>query len=190
MIHILECWSDRLLFYLKDCVKESLAVWVWVFFFACDLWLVTKEYTALGMQIRSQHRLRSVLKTAFHLVTGDFTAYVTTASRDGVSLDHQPAGGPSATTLSRSRFKLDLFLMLTRQHQWRQWLMAHPQHPQPNVLQHADSNPDPDPDVSQQSGLQHPLPQSQSESQSDSYPKFGTRRTSSRIVSIGAFACI
>ena len=93
------------------------------------------------MQIRSQHRLRTVLKTAFHLVTGDFTAYVTNASRDGVSLDHQPAGGPSATTLSRSRFKLDLFLMLTRQHQWRQWLMAHPQHPQPNVLQHADSNP-------------------------------------------------
>ena len=155
--------------------------------------------------------MRTVLQTAFHLVTGDFTSYLTAASRDGVSLDHQPAGGPGASTLSRARFKLDLFLMLTRQRQWRGWLahshsdsdsISDSQHPQSGV--HQQSGLRLSQSACQQPGL---LPQSQSESQSNlnlqsdsdshpkfdasaSYQKFDHRRRESRIVSIGAFACI
>ena len=148
----------------------------------------------LGVQIRNQHRMRTVLQTAFHLASGDFTSFLTAASSDGVSLDHQPAGGPTASTLSRARFKLDFFLMLARQHQWRGWLA------------HSDSIFDsqhPQSDLRQQPGL-HGVSQSESESgsklksqsHSDFHPKLDAphqkfdRRRTSRIVSIGAFACI
>lgn len=93
---------------------------------------------ALGVQLRSQRRLRTVLQTASHVASGDFSDFLAAVSGDGVSFDTMPRGGPGASTLARARFKMDFFLMLARQHQWKIWCsesQSQSSQPQPRLSQ-------------------------------------------------------
>ena len=56
---------------------------------------------ALEVQLRSQRRLRTVLQTASHVASGDFSDFLAAVSGDGVSFDTMPRGGPGASTLAR-----------------------------------------------------------------------------------------
>ena len=73
---------------------------------------LAKEYMALEVQLRSQRRLRTVLQTASHVASGDFSDFLAAVSGDGVSFDTMPRGGPGASTLARARFKMDSFSRL------------------------------------------------------------------------------
>ena len=54
---------------------------------------LAQEYMALGVQLRSQRRLRTVLQTASHVASGDFSDFLAAVSGDGVSFDTMPRGG-------------------------------------------------------------------------------------------------
>ena len=99
---------------------------------------LAKEYMALGVQLRSQRRLRTVLQTASHVASGELSDFLAAVSGDGVSFDTMPRGGPGASTLARARFKMDFFLMLARQHQWKIWCsesQSQSSQPQPRLSQ-------------------------------------------------------
>lgn len=82
---------------------------------------VAEECLTVGLHVRDASRLTLVLQSAFHLLSGDFQDFMGTISADGVRRTSGGGGGPSASTLSRGRFKLDAFLMALRRHQWRMW---------------------------------------------------------------------
>lgn len=80
-----------------------------------------EECLTVGIHVRDASRLTLVLQSAFHLLSGDLADFMGTISADGVRRTSGGGGGPSASTLSRGRFKLDTFLMALRRHQWRMW---------------------------------------------------------------------
>ena len=76
-----------------------LGTWFDLFFDCCGVhgasfWsFLAQEYMALGVQLRSQRRLRTVLQTASHVASGDFSDFLAAVSGDGVSFDTMPRGG-------------------------------------------------------------------------------------------------
>ena len=110
--------------------------------------MLTKEFMTIGVNLRDQRRLTLVIESAYHLCCGDFQDFLQSISSDGISRNRGGAegksgwnhilkflhcslamasailtgeAGPSASTMSRARYRLDAFMMLLRQQQWANW---------------------------------------------------------------------
>ena len=84
---------------------------------------LSQECMTVSVHVRNQHRTAYILETAFRLMSGDFGDYMASITRDGVhqNADRDTTGGPSGSTLSRARYKMDAFLMGLRRYQWNTW---------------------------------------------------------------------
>lgn len=51
------------------------------------------EFMTVGINLRNQHRIGTVLQTAFHLISGNFGDFLTTISKDGVNLENSQCWG-------------------------------------------------------------------------------------------------